>query len=155
MHITILLMKPSSFAPLRLCAKLSIPILAVFLVACCQPANPPQLAPFVSDGCSCFPEGTPDVPDLWERHCLDHDRTYWQGGTRHERKQADLKLREGIRSEGKPLTANLVYAGVRIGGTPWLPTPWRWGFGWKKFPRRYRELSGEERRIICESGNGD
>jgi hypothetical protein len=23
-----------------------------------------------------------------------------------------------------------MYIGVRIGGHAWLPTPWRWGYGW-------------------------
>lgn len=123
-------------------------VLVGFLVAGCQGTNPPELSAFQFDGCSCFPEGTWKDPDLWEQHCLVHDYRYWQGGTRRERKLADRKLRDGIRSKGKPIVAQLAYAGVRIGGTPWLPTPWRWGFGWRGFPRGYRELSNDERRQI-------
>jgi hypothetical protein len=36
-----------------------------------------------------------------------------------------LALRDGIRSEGKPLVADIAYVGVRIGGTPFLSTQWR------------------------------
>lgn len=128
--------------------KVTIPILFAFLVAGCQSTKPSELSVFKFDGCSCFPEGTLKEPDLWEQHCLVHDYTYWKGGTRNERKQADLKFRDGIRSEGKPVIAQIAYTGVRIGGTPWLPTPWRWGFGWREYPRGYRAVSDEEKRQI-------
>lgn len=125
--------------------KVIIPILAGFLAAGCRSASPPELSAFKFDGCSCFPEGTLREPDRWKHHCLAHDRAYWQGGTQKERKTADLELRDRIRHEGSPVVAQIAYAGVRIGGTPWLPTPWRWGFGWSEFPRGYREISDEER----------
>ena len=133
--------------------KISIPILAAFLVAGCQTASHQRLSAFKSDGCSCFPEGTLRQPDLWKRHCIEHDHAYWKGGTRQERKAADLKLRDDIRGEGKPVIARIAYAGVRIGGTQWLPTPWRWGVGWR-FPRGYRELDeGEKTEIEKRSGS--
>ncbi len=128
--------------------KFLIPIMACFLMASCQSTRPPELSAFRFDGCSCFPEGTLKKPDLWEKDCLKHDIAYWQGGTRYERKRADQKFREGIRSRGKPMIAQLAYTGVRVGGTPWLPTPWRWGFGWKEFPRGYLAVSDEERSQI-------
>jgi hypothetical protein len=34
-------------------------------------------------------------------------------------------------------------AGVRIGGTPYLPTRFRWGYGWP-WPRGYRALTPAE-----------
>ena len=34
-----------------------------------------------------------------------------------------------------------MYAVVDIGGHPWLPTPWRWGYGWDDWPKNY-EKSG-------------
>lgn len=121
---------------------------ASLLTSACQTTKPTALAGFTFDGCTCFPEGIIGQPDLWEEHCRKHDYLYWKGGTREERKAADRLLREGIRSEGKPLIAQVAYTGVRIGGTPWLPTSWRWGFGWKEYPRGYRELSEEEKRRI-------
>jgi len=135
--------------PVRTSILTIIPV--AFLMAGCQPASPPQLSAFRFDGCSCFPDGTASEPDLWKKHCLAHDHAYWLGGTRNERKMADLELRDGIRREGNPVIAQIAYAGVRIGGTPWLPTPWRWGFGWKQFPRGYREPSDEEKVQIERS----
>jgi hypothetical protein len=126
--------------PMTARIRILIPVLTGLLVSACQTANHPRLSPFKSDGCSCFPDGTLKQPDLWKRHCIEHDYAYWKGGTREERKAADMKLRDGIRAEGKPLVAEIAYAGVRIGGTPWLPTQWRWGFGWSGFPRGYREV---------------
>jgi hypothetical protein len=35
---------------------------------------------------------------------------------------------------------SLFYAGVRLGGAPWLPTPWRWGYGWEDWPHDYESL---------------
>lgn len=119
-------------------------IVPAVLLSACGCKHPPELRKFKSDGCTLFFEGTPSNPCLWYEDCREHDLAYWKGGTREERKQADLKLREGIREKGKPVVAFLMYAGVRMGGTPWLPTPWRWGFGWKGFPCGYRELGKEE-----------
>jgi hypothetical protein len=130
-----------------------IPVLTGLLVSGCQTVSHPGLSAFKSDGCSGFPDGTLNQPDLWKRHCIEHDRAYWTGGTREERKAADLKLRDGIQGEGKPVIARIAYVGVRIGGTPWLPTPWRWGFGWSGFPRGYRELD-EEEEIEVEKRSG-
>lgn len=35
---------------------------------------------------------------------------------------------------------SIMYLGIRIGGSPWLPTPWRWGYGWDDWPRDYEKL---------------
>lgn len=127
------------FTPLPL-----LGFLVGFCLTSCQTTQPISLSEFQSDFCTCFPEGTFQEPELWAEHCRRHDYSYWKGGTRAERKEADLALREDIREEGKPVVAGIVYAGVRIGGTPWLPTSWRWGFGWEQYPRKYRELTDEE-----------
>jgi len=34
-------------------------------------------------------------------------------------------------------------AGVRIGGTPYLPTKFRWAYGWP-YPRGYTALSNDD-----------
>ena len=81
-------------------------------------------SPFTSDGCSCWPDYN------WVECCVAHDLTYWIGGSRQERLAADLALKACIRDKGYPLMAGLMYHGVRIGGVWWLPTPFRWGFGW-------------------------
>ena len=79
---------------------------------------------FKSDGCSCWPDGD------WVDCCVKHDLIYWMGGTREERKIADLELKKCISEKGYPVIARIMYIGVRIGGVWWLPTPFRWGFGW-------------------------
>jgi hypothetical protein len=38
-------------------------------------------------------------------------------------------------------------AGVRVGGTPWLPTRFRWAYGWP-YLRGYKEAVEDELRQI-------
>ena len=85
---------------------------------------------FVSDGCSMFPNYR------WEKCCILHDKRYWSGGTKADRKQADKELYECVRKKGYPLIATIMYLGVRVGGHPYLPFNWRWGYGYK-YPFRY------------------
>lgn len=77
--------------------------------------NPPE-TPFRHDGCSLFPDGS------WQECCIEHDEGYWCGGSYLDRVEADLAL---ARCAGLPI----MYAGVRLGGTALLPTPFRWGYG--------------------------
>ncbi|MBU2591011.1 MAG: hypothetical protein ABIJ24_05940 [Nitrospinota bacterium] len=79
---------------------------------------------FKSDGCSCWPDSE------WIECCVAHDLDYWMGGTAEERKQSDKRLQECVASKGHPLMGKVMYLGVRPGGVYWLPTPFRWGFGW-------------------------
>jgi len=82
---------------------------------------------------------------------VKHDFSYWQGGTREQRREADRELVRGVRAEGHPVLARCMYFGIRIGGAPWWPTPWRWGFGWS-YPRGYGLLSSDEERQVNERG---
>lgn len=85
-------------------------------------AVPPH--PFTTDGCSCSPDGT------WAACCVEHDIAYWCGGSRAERLEADRRLRQCIVSVRHSDTiAALAFGFVRVGGVPWLPSPWRWGYG--------------------------
>jgi len=45
-------------------------------------------------------------------------------------------------------------AGVRVGGMPYLPTPYRWGYGWP-YPRLYGELSATEKEMVIEKSTGN
>ena len=108
-----------------------------------------RLADFVSDGCSAFPDGTYEERALWQSCCVIHDLAYWLGGTRSERKQADIALKECVAGVGEPTIAQLMLAGVTVGGTPWLPTQFRWGYGWP-FWRGYSETSEEEKPMVEE-----
>ena len=84
---------------------------------------------FKSDGCSMFPDG------CYKECCVEHDKAYFGGGSWSSRWKADRQLLKCVaKKKGwwhKPL-APLMWAGVRLGGAPFLPTPFRWGFGVKK-----------------------
>lgn len=90
-------------------------------------------ADFKSDKCSLFFDGN------WGHCCVEHDKTYFFGGTKAERKAADRKLYECIKATGgcgKKAIAGMMYVGVRIGGVGFLKLPFSWGFGkrWKSKP---------------------
>lgn len=108
------------------------------------------LNPFTTDGCSLFPDGTYSNKTLWLDCCIEHDKAYWRGGTEEERKRADAELQECIlRETGDAALAQLVYDGVRIGGSPFYPTWYRWGYGWR-YGRTYAPLTHAERRLVAQ-----
>jgi len=109
-------------------------------------ANASELKPFTSDGCSLFPDGTPEDSVLWLQCCIAHDKSYWRGGTYQQRVQADFALKNCVAQVGEPAVAQLMLAGVRVGGTPFLPTRFRWGYGWD-YPRGYKALSDDEQKL--------
>ena len=113
------------------------------------PCRAEELKPFTSDGCSSFPNGTPKQNDLWLACCIVHDKAYWAGGTYEERLAADRELRSCVTAVGEPEIALLMMDGVRVGGTPYLPTRFRWGFGWP-YPRGYKALTAKERLQVKE-----
>ena len=86
--------------------------------------QPPPNYPW--DNCSWFPDG--DYADC----CVAHDKEYFVGGTKAERKAADKRLQQCVRAKGHKYLSKMMYWGVRIGGVPWLPTSFRWGFGQPK-----------------------
>lgn len=102
-----------------------------------------QLKPFTSDGCSSFPNGTREDKELWLQCCRAHDFAYWKGGTKAERRQADAELQSCVAELGKPAIATLMKAGVRVGGSPYWPTKFRWGYGWP-WPHFYRVHNADE-----------
>lgn len=114
--------------------------------------NTNTIKPFVSDGCSVFPDGTYEEKDLWLTCCVDHDYAYWQGGTRTERLTADKQLKQCVEQIGNPNIASIMFAGVRVGGSPMLPTSYRWGYGWP-YPRWYQDLSDIEKEQVNNSKN--
>ena len=120
-------------------------VVMAFTLSGCMRSVGPQV--FVSDGCSHFPEGTHEHKDLWLRCCLEHDKHYWQGGTRDQRRAADLALRECVRQVGEPVIAEIMLRAVRVGGSPYWPMRFRWAYGWP-YPRGYRVLSQEEQEMI-------
>ena len=119
-------------------------LMAIGLAACSDTAD---LASFTTDGCSAFPDGTTAQGELWLDCCTRHDVAYWMGGSEIDRRQADEDLKNCVAAVGEPSIAKLMLAGVRVGGTPYLPTQFRWGYGWP-FPRGYRTLSDQERAMV-------
>jgi hypothetical protein len=111
------------------------------MTACASDA---VIAPFTSDGCSDFPNGLPQHKSLWLNCCVLHDKTYWQGGTYKERRLADEALERCVAAVGQPEIAKLMLAGVRVGGSPFWPTHFRWGYGWS-WLRGYGALTSVER----------
>lgn len=139
------IIKPAQFLPVNALRRIRIAVLGtgiLVVLPSCQSNRP--LRPFTTDGCSCFPDGTPAKPDAWHHACVIHDVAYWKGGTFGERRAADQKLRDDVAARGYPRTAKWMYAGVRLGGSPWLPMKSRWGYGWP-WGRGYRPLSGAEK----------
>lgn len=101
------------------------------------------LKPFATDGCSggmsWFWRNILKRSLPWEGACVAHDKQYWQGGTKHMRKEADVSLMQEVKRSGHPYCAMLMFAAVRIFGSPWLPFAWRWGFGYK-YGRGYKKV---------------
>ncbi len=122
---------------------LSIISLLVLTLSACGQENT-QIKPFTSDGCSAFPNGTFQQQELWLSCCTSHDRAYWKGGTYDERLTADNALKQCVANVGEKQIADIMLAGVRVGGTPFLPTQFRWGYGWP-YPRGYKALTEQEK----------
>jgi len=92
------------------------------------PSQPDYL--FTTDGCTRW------FDDSWTPCCVAHDMAYWCGGTEEDRKESDQLLMQ-CTNQKRRFLGYLLYASVRIFGGPWLPTPWRWGYGWKDWPLGY------------------
>lgn len=109
-------------------------------------ASSQVLSDFRTDGCSLFPDGDAESPQRWSACCVTHDLAYWRGGTAQERRSADRALRHCVLARsGRPGLAEAMYRGVRVGGTPLMPTAFRWGYGWG-YGRGYAALSPAEQQ---------
>jgi hypothetical protein len=96
--------------------------------------------PFTTDGCSGGMTWLWDIlfkkEPPWNDLCVKHDAAYWAGGTAKQRWDADTTLMIEVAQRGYPIWAMLMWVGVRLGGHPLLPLPWRWSYGFK-YPRCY------------------
>lgn len=107
-----------------------------------------ELKPFTSDGCSLFPDKSLITEQEWCSCCFEHDIQYWQGGTEEERLQADTALKQCVlENTGNEDLAELMYQGVRFGGSPYFYNWYRWGYGWN-YDRKYQELTSKEHRQV-------
>lgn len=115
------------------------------LLAACGSAG--SLKPFTTDGCSLFPDRSPFGETDWCHCCVAHDLVYWRGGTEEARLNADSELRLCIQqTSGGSVLANVMFAGVRIGGSPYIPAGFRWGYGWP-YGRAYGPLTPQEESL--------
>jgi len=88
---------------------------------------------FSTDGCTGWPDAS------WGACCVTHDIRYWCGGSAEDRRQADSELSACVTGHAGPVMGVVMYFGVRLGGPPWLPVPWRWSYGWSWY-RGYEDL---------------
>ncbi|WP_444910661.1 FAD-binding oxidoreductase [Microbulbifer sp. TRSA005] len=107
------------------------------------PLSAVEIQEFHSDGCSIFPDGTLEQSELWLDCCYAHDHAYWKGGSNSQRQEADRDLEVCVAKTGEREVALLMLVGVRVDGTLFLPTSFRWGYGWP-YLRGYKALTEEE-----------
>jgi len=90
--------------------------------------DPPAIA-FKSDGCSLWFDSWEGI-DFYPA-CFFHDLKYWCGypGEAAERLIADAELMIDIARAGAPRMAEIMFAGVRVGGHEALQRSFSWGFG--------------------------
>lgn len=110
-----------------------------------------DLGPFLSDGCTFFPEGPRRDPDRWAICCYEHDLRFWAGGSKASRKRADERLKACVAERGSDATALLMYLGVRLGRFSPRKIPGKtWGNAWATHGG-YRDLSETDvERILQE-----
>ena len=114
----------------------SVLAVMLLLLSSCASNHGVRPAAFTADGCTGVPDGPRSDSARWTGACILHDYRYWRGGTWKDRLQADRELAANMAKAGNPVAARIYFIGIRLGGTPWLPTPWRWGYAWG-WPRGY------------------
>ena len=89
----------------------------------------PPPKPFKSDGCSLWFDTWKGV-DLYPA-CFFHDLKYWSGYPKEETERliADAELMIDVARAGVPKMAEIMFAGVRVGGHEALKRSFSWGFG--------------------------
>jgi hypothetical protein len=110
-------------------------------------AHAQVLKPFVSDGCTMYPDGTRDEPKKWRHCCFEHDLRYWFGGTKTEQKIADLRLKQCVTNAAGDFQGNLMYTGIRLGHLSPIKSKWHWNWGWRQKRKNFSPLSEKEREI--------
>jgi len=106
-----------------------------------------ELKPFTTDGCSAFPDGDHKQNAKWIKCCIKHDFAYWKGGSYEQRELADYQLQQCVEAIGEKNISTLMHVGVRLGGSPFFPTGYRWGYGWP-YMRGYEPLTPKEQKQV-------
>ncbi len=70
----------------------------------------------------------------WRQCCVVHDRAYYNGGKKKEKENADKELKNCVSKVVGPehlgfVLGDLMKNAVWIGGRPYFPTTYRWGYG--------------------------
>lgn len=129
-----------------------IALALICLLSIAPPVVADTLKPFATDGCSMWIDGPPGSPNLWRHCCVAHDLAYWAGGTEEQRKHADEAMKLCIQNAQQPMIASHTYNSVRMGGGPYWPSTYRWGYGWHYlngiWPRGYKTPSPDEQAQI-------
>ncbi len=107
-----------------------------------------KIATFKTDFCTNYPEGTQKKPELWKHCCLMHDMFFWAGGSKTDRSEADLKLRNCVADTGSFYQARIIYLAVRAGSYSPIKYPkMKWNNGWDKRPD-FQSLSLKDIDIV-------
>ncbi len=121
-------------------------LLSLFFPLGCKESQ--VIKDFTSDGCSLFPDSSIILEKDWCECCFEHDKMYWRGGTEQERLDADVIFRDCISEKtGDKILSEMMYKGVRFGGSPYFFNWYRWGYGWA-YDRKYVTLTGDEKKLI-------
>ncbi|MFK8027638.1 MAG: hypothetical protein AB8C40_06210 [Gammaproteobacteria bacterium] len=121
---------------------LSLLFVLVTLVTACSSDS--GLSPFTSDGCSLFPDASLITNKDWCECCVEHDIAYWKGGTEQQRERVDTALMRCVyKKTNDHVLANVMFEGVRFGGSPYFYNWYRWGYGWP-YDRKYQALTEDE-----------
>lgn len=107
------------------------------------------LKEFATDGCTMFVDGTKNKPNLWHHCCVEHDMSYWFGGSSKDMDKADLNLKSCVNEVAGPVWARLIYTGVRAGHHSPVKNKTHWSWGWIK-TRSNTSLSTEEIDYVIE-----
>lgn len=108
---------------------------------------------FTTDGCSMSPDGTLDQPLAFLDCCIEHDVSYWQGGSAWKRRKADREFKACLKEVAPKAVAKLYYKAVRVNGGPYSIAHYRWGYGWP-IGMGYRSLNEEQLQSAQEKSNG-
>jgi len=66
----------------------------------------------------------------WRECCTIHDKAYYYGGSKAHKKRADIELNSCVSQiVGQKYLGKAMEIAVKIGGGPYLPTSFRWGYG--------------------------
>jgi hypothetical protein len=101
-----------------------------------------KLTPFVSDGCPRLAKMI-SYPreDHWSLCCVEHDKSYWKGGSLDEKQQADSSFHSCVSERGSADAARLMYYGLR--SVQKSSQVKNWGYGWV-IPRNTSAHTPEE-----------